>query len=158
MSSVSGTTVRGVVLQPLPRFEDIRGALTVAEVQTHIPFSIERLFLVYDVAHCEVRGEHAHRSLHQFLICVRGSCVVIVDDGERRQEYELDSPAFGLYVPPMTWSVQHKHTPDAVLLVLASAPYDAADYIRDYETFRRIGGSGNPAADYTGSDDISGTV
>jgi hypothetical protein len=130
--------VRGVVLQLLPHYEDMRGALTVAEVQRHIPFPIERLFLVYDVSSCEVRGEHAHRRLHQFLICVRGSCAVVVDDGEHRQEYLLDSPARGIYVPPMTWSVQHKHSPDAVLLVLASAPYDPTDYIHDYETFQHV--------------------
>jgi acetyltransferase-like isoleucine patch superfamily enzyme len=131
------TPVRGVVLQALPRFEDMRGALTVAEVQKHIPFPVARLFLVYDVSTREVRGEHAHRRLEQFLICIRGSCAVVADDGENRQEYLLDSPNCGLYLPPLIWSVQHKHSPDAMLLVVASAPYDPGDYIRDYELFRQ---------------------
>jgi UDP-2-acetamido-3-amino-2,3-dideoxy-glucuronate N-acetyltransferase len=130
--------VRGVVFQMLPRYEDHRGALTVAEIRQHIPFAIERLFLVYDVPGTDVRGEHAHRKLHQFLICARGSCSVLVDDGEHRHEYLLDSPTCGLYVPPMIWSVQHRHSRDALLLVLASAPYDPADYIRDYDTFRQL--------------------
>jgi hypothetical protein len=127
--------VRGVVLQSLPRFEDLNGKLTVAEVQTHVPFLIRRFFLVYDVLGREARGEHAHRDLHQFLVCVRGSCVVVADDGEHRQEFTLDTPDRGLYLPPMTWSVQHRHSPDAVLLVLASAPYDPTDYVHDYRTF-----------------------
>jgi UDP-2-acetamido-3-amino-2,3-dideoxy-glucuronate N-acetyltransferase len=130
--------VRGVEFRTLPHFEDLRGALTVAEIGTHIPFAIERLFLVYDVHGREVRGEHAHRRLHQFLICTRGSCTVVADDGEHRQEYLLDLPTRGLYLPPMIWSLQHKHTPDAVLLVLASARYDPEDYIRDYDQFREL--------------------
>jgi UDP-2-acetamido-3-amino-2,3-dideoxy-glucuronate N-acetyltransferase len=130
--------VRGVVFQTLPRFDDQRGALTVADIRQHIPFAIERLFLVYDVPGTDVRGEHAHRELHQFLVCARGSCTVLADDGEHRQEYLLDSPDLGLYLPPMTWSVQHKHSRDAVLMVAASAPYDPADYIRDYDTFQQL--------------------
>jgi len=130
--------VRGVTLYTLPRFEDARGVLTVADVRTHIPFAIERVFLVYDVRSAEVRGQHAHRTQHQFLICVRGSCVVLVDDGNRKQEFRLDAPTVGLYLPPMVWSLQHQHSPDATMLVLASAPYDPADYIRDYGTFLKL--------------------
>jgi dTDP-4-dehydrorhamnose 3,5-epimerase-like enzyme len=126
-----------VVLQALPRFADSRGALTVAEVEEHIPFPVQRVFLVFDVG-SGVRGEHAHRTLEQFLICVHGSCAVTVDDGDRREEYLLDSPARGLYVPPMIWSVQHSHSRNAVLLVVASAHYDPGDYIRDYEEFRKL--------------------
>jgi len=127
-----------VALYKLPRFEDARGVLTVAEIGAPIPFAIKRVFLVYDVPSPEVRGEHAHRTLHQFLICVRGSCLVVVDDGNERQEFRLDVPTLGLYLPPMVWSIQHQHSHDAMMLVLASAPYDPADYIRDYETFREL--------------------
>jgi UDP-2-acetamido-3-amino-2,3-dideoxy-glucuronate N-acetyltransferase len=137
LPSVKGP-VRGVVLQTLPRFEDRRGALAVAEIRQHIPFAVERLFLVYDVPGSDVRGEHAHRELHQFLICARGSCTVLVDDGEHRQEYLLDSPARGLYIPPMIWSVQHRHSADALMLVLASAAYDPEDYLHDYKTFQQL--------------------
>jgi len=137
LDTISGP-VRGVVFQTLPRFDDQRGALTVAEIRQHIPFAIERLFLVYDVPGSDVRGEHAHLNLHQFLVCARGSCTVLVDDGEHRQEFRLDSPDLGLYLPPMIWSVQHQHSRDAVLMVAASAPYDPADYIHDYDTFRQL--------------------
>jgi UDP-2-acetamido-3-amino-2,3-dideoxy-glucuronate N-acetyltransferase len=129
------TEVRGVTLHSLPRVDDMRGALTFAEFPAHLPFEVNRFFLVYDVPSREIRGEHAHRTLHQFLICVHGTCCVLADDGENRREFWLDSPSRGLYLPPMTWSVQYKHTPDAVLLVLASAAYDAKDYIRDYNEF-----------------------
>lgn len=138
--SVTQTDVRGVTFHNLPRVDDMRGALTFAEVQKHIPFEIKRFFLVYDVPSREIRGEHAHRELHQFLMCIHGSCSVIADDGATRREFRLDAPSFGLYLPPMTWSVQYKHTLDAVLLVFASAPYSAEDYIREYGEFARLTG------------------
>lgn len=137
-SPIISTEVRGVSLHRLPRVEDMRGALTVAEVQEHVPFLIQRFFLTYEVPTKEVRGEHAHRTLHQFLMCVHGSCCVIADDGANRREFRLSEPTTALYLPPLTWSVQYKHSSDAVLLVVASAPYDAQDYIRDYEEFREI--------------------
>ena len=91
--------------------------------------------MVFDVPNKEVRGEHAHRECHQFLICVRGSCAVVADDAMRRIEVVLDAPNRGMYLPPGTWGVQYKYSADALLLVFASHPYDATDYIRDYATF-----------------------
>jgi dTDP-4-dehydrorhamnose 3,5-epimerase-like enzyme len=135
--AVTGTEVRGVALYQWPVAQDMRGSLVFAEAHKHVPFEVKRLFLVYAVPSREVRGEHAHHTLHQFLVCVHGSCSVIADDGTSRGEFLLDNPSRGLYLPPMTWSIQYKYTPDAVLLVLASAPYDAQDYIRDYNQFRK---------------------
>ena len=129
------TEVKGVVMYSMPRVDDMRGALTFAETQSNIPFEIKRFFLVYEVPSSEVRGEHAHRTLHQFLICVHGTCSVVADDGTNRREFLLDSPSRGLYLPPKTWSVQYKQTRDAVLLVLCSDVYDAQEYIREYDAF-----------------------
>ena len=83
----------------------------------------------------EVRGEHAHRRCKQFLVCVRGQFSVVADDGQQRVEVSLDSPNRGLYLPPMTWGIQYKHSADAVMLVFASDHYDASDYIRSYDQF-----------------------
>lgn len=127
--------VRGVRLARAPLIEDLRGNLTAREVGKDLPFSPRRCFVVFDVPSKEVRGEHAHRECEQFLVCLRGSMAVVCDDGERRQEIVLDSPELGLYLPPMVWATQYKYTPDSMLLVLASDPYDPDDYIRDYERF-----------------------
>jgi UDP-2-acetamido-3-amino-2,3-dideoxy-glucuronate N-acetyltransferase len=117
-------------------FSDLRGKLTAGELPGDaVPFEPRRWFLVYDVPSREVRGEHAHRVCHQFLICVSGQVNVAVDDGEKREEVVLDAPTVGLYVPPRVWASQYRYDDDAVLLVLASHPYDSADYIREYETF-----------------------
>ncbi len=127
--------VEGVSLTKLPMIQDLRGSLSVGEISRHIPFPIKRYFIVYDVASKEVRGEHAHKQCHQFLVCVKGSVSVVVDDGTQRQEFLLDRPQLGLHIPPMVWGIQYKYSADAVLMVLASEVYEAEDYIRDYQEF-----------------------
>lgn len=131
------TQVSGVTLHHMPRVVDIRGSLTVGEFDRSIPFAVKRYFMVFAVPSMETRGEHAHRVCHQFLICVRGSCAVVADDGTHRQEFLLDRPDVGVHLPPMVWGIQYKYSADAVLLVYASHYYDNADYIRDYAEFRQ---------------------
>jgi acetyltransferase-like isoleucine patch superfamily enzyme/dTDP-4-dehydrorhamnose 3,5-epimerase-like enzyme len=132
------TNVRGVTIHHFPLIPDIRGSLTVGEFENQIPFIPKRYFMVFDVPSKETRGEHTHRKCHQFLICVRGSCAVLADDGESRTEVLLDTPSMGIYLPPLVWGVQYKYSTDAVLLVFASHSYDAADYIRDYSEFVQL--------------------
>jgi UDP-2-acetamido-3-amino-2,3-dideoxy-glucuronate N-acetyltransferase len=119
----------------LPRIVDLRGGLSFGEYDKHLPFPPKRYFVIFEVPSIEVRGEHAHREQHQFLVCLKGSCSVVLDDGKGRDEVVLDSPDIGLYLPPMVWGIQYKYTTDAVLLVLVSDVYDADDYIRDYDLF-----------------------
>lgn len=128
--------VRGVHLRRFEGYSDLRGHLAVGEMPNDgIPFEPKRWFVVYDVPGREVRGEHAHRSCHQLLICVHGQVKVAVDDGESRAEVDLDDPTLGIYVPPLVWASQFGYEPGSVLLVLASDPYDPDDYIRDYQGF-----------------------
>jgi acetyltransferase-like isoleucine patch superfamily enzyme len=136
-AQVVATDVRGVTQHRLTVARDMRGSLAVAEFERHVPFRVRRSFFVFDVPSRETRGEHAHRLCHQFLVCLRGSCAVVCDDGGARQEFLLDTPALGLHLPPLVWGIQYKYTPDALLAVLASEPYDPADYIRDYDEFLR---------------------
>jgi UDP-2-acetamido-3-amino-2,3-dideoxy-glucuronate N-acetyltransferase len=135
-AQMRASSVRGVDVYELPEFEDMRGMLSAGEFGKPLPFEIKRYFLVYGVQSQEVRGEHAHRRLHQFLICVHGQCHIVADDGENREEFVLDRPTIGVHIPPMVWATQYKYSADAVLLVLASDVYDAADYIRDYHEFQ----------------------
>ncbi len=130
--------VRGVELRRLTRAVDMRGSLAAGEVGRELPFVPQRCFMVYDVPSAEVRGEHAHRQCAQFLVCVHGQVSALVDDGRERAQYRLDRPDIGLYIAPMIWGTQFRYSADAVLLVLASHPYDAADYIRDYAEFQAL--------------------
>ena len=132
---VTKTGVRGVTLHRMKHVYDMRGNLTAGEFPRDIPFEVKRYFIVHDVPSTETRGEHAHRTCHQFLICVHGSCSVVADDGTHRQEFLLDRPDLGLHLPPLIWGIQYKYSADAVLLVFASEHYDAAEYVRDYNEF-----------------------
>ena len=132
--------MRGVTVHHFPLIPDLRGHLTVGEFERQIPFVPKRYFMVFGVPNREVRGEHAHLACHQFLVCPRGDCSVVADDGVSKIEVLLDAPNKGLHLPPMTWGIQYKHSPDAVLLVFASHFYDAADYVREYADFLDIVG------------------
>ncbi|MFS2005423.1 WxcM-like domain-containing protein [Duganella sp. CT11-25] len=133
--SVVPLGVGGVTLHRFKFLQDPRGDLSVGEFDKEIPFLPKRYFLVMNVPSDKTRGEHAHRQCHQFLVCVKGSCAVVVDDLDQRCEVQLDSPDLGVYLPPMTWGIQYKYSSDAVLLVFASDYYAADDYIRDYDEF-----------------------
>lgn len=128
-------TARGAGLVRLPKIVDLRGALSFGEIGAHLPFTPQRFFVVYDVPSEEVRGEHAHRACHQFLVCLKGAVTIVLDDGQARDEVRLDTPQVGLHIPPMVWGIQYRFSADAVMLVLASDTYDAADYIRNYDEF-----------------------
>jgi UDP-2-acetamido-3-amino-2,3-dideoxy-glucuronate N-acetyltransferase len=109
--------------------------LIINDFETDLPFAPRREFYVRGVSQGNVRGAHAHKTCHQFMICVNGACSVSLDDGARRSEVRLESASMGLHVQPGVWSMQFNHTPDAVLIVLASHPYDADDYLHDYSAF-----------------------
>ena len=119
-------------------FPDLRGNLFVAEFQNQIPFTPKRFFMISDVPNSKIRGEHAHLECKQFLICVRGSCLVSLDNNKMQDEVLLNRPNIGLYIPPMIWASQLMYSDDAILLVFASDHYDNSDYIRNYEDFKKI--------------------
>lgn len=130
--------ITSVKLIEHPLIKDLRGDLTVGEFEKHVPFPVKRYFMVLNVPGREVRGEHAHKECHQYLLCVKGSISVTVDDGVHRDEYTLNSPNVGLYLPPMVWGEQYNYTDDAIMLVFASHYYDTADYVRDYKEFVKM--------------------
>jgi hypothetical protein len=119
----------------LPRITDPRGNLTFIEGKNHLPFSIARIYYLYDVPGGATRGGHAHRKLEQFIIAVSGSFDVILDDGKRRETISLRRSYYGLYLSNLTWRELDNFSSGSVCLVLASEPFQETDYIRDYETF-----------------------
>ena len=141
-STTPSPSPRSKSLVQLNKATDMRGSLVVAEFGTDLPFVPQRFFIVYDVPSRDVRGEHAHRKCEQFLVCIKGAVRAVTDDGTSREEFLLDSPDLGLHMPAMTWGTQYAYTPDAVLAVFASLPYDPGDYIRTYSEFRHISAGG----------------
>lgn len=126
---------------------DERGSLIAIEQGAELPFDIRRVYYIFGTAENAARGFHAHQRLQQLAICVAGSCTMILDDGTQRVRVPLDRPDRGLHIGSPIWREMVDFSPDCVLLVLASAPYETADYIRDYDEFRRVIArqTGNPS-------------
>lgn len=114
---------------------DWRGQLVALEENKNIPFSVKRVYFMYDTLENVTRGKHAHVKLQQILFCVAGACTIRLDDGNEKVEVRLDQPSRGLLIGPGVWREMYDFTPGAVLMVLASEYYDESDYIRDYEVF-----------------------
>jgi dTDP-4-dehydrorhamnose 3,5-epimerase-like enzyme len=119
----------------LPKFEDPRGNLSFIEEHNHIPFKIERTYWIYDVPGGEVRGGHAFKKQHEFIIALSGSFDVTVDDGQDKETFSLNRSYYGLYVPSGLWRQMQNFSTNSVALVLSSTHYDAEDYIFDYKDF-----------------------
>ncbi|MBW7923418.1 MAG: WxcM-like domain-containing protein [Burkholderiaceae bacterium] len=119
----------------LPRISDPRGNLTFIEGDRHVPFTIRRVYYLYDVPGGAERGGHAHRHLEQLIVAMSGSFDVVLDDGTNRTRFHLNRSYNGLYVCPMTWRELDNFSSGSVCMVLASRPYEESDYYRDYERF-----------------------
>jgi hypothetical protein len=122
----------------LPKIEDQRGSLTFLQPGQPLPFEIQRVYYLYDVPGGAERGAHAHKNLHQFIIAISGSFDVILDDGREIKRFHLNRPYFGLYVCPMMWRMLDNFSSGSVCLVMASAKYDEADYIRNKAEFLNL--------------------
>lgn len=123
-------------LLTFPKIADPRGNLTFIEGQRHVPFDIKRVYYLYDVPGGAERGGHAHRNLHQVLVAMSGSFDVVLDDGNMEIRYHLNRSYYGLYLCPMIWRTMDNFSSGSVCMVLASEPYEEADYYRDYDIFR----------------------
>ena len=119
----------------LPKISDPRGNLTFIEGDVHIPFDIKRVYYLYDVPGGADRGAHGHARLQQFVVAMSGSFDVILDDGFDNKIIQMNRSYYGLYISPMMWRDITNFSSGAVLMVLASEPYDESDYFRDYGEF-----------------------
>lgn len=117
---------------------DERGQLIALEAMKDIPFQIKRVYYMYDTREGVHRGFHAHKNLKQILICIHGSCKILLDNGIEKKIVSLEKPYEGLFVDNDIWREMYDFSSDAVLLVFASEYYDEVDYIRDYDEFLKI--------------------
>ncbi len=128
-------TLNNASILPLPRIFDDRGNLSFIEAQRHIPFQIARAYWIYDVPGGEKRGGHAFRTGEEFLIALSGSFDVEVDNGGEPQRFPLNRSYMGLHIPAMNWRTLDNFSTNSVCLVLASTPYEEADYLYDYSEY-----------------------
>jgi dTDP-4-dehydrorhamnose 3,5-epimerase-like enzyme len=119
----------------LPKIADSRGNLTFVEGGNQVPFTIQRVYYLYDVPGGAERGGHAHKGLQQLIIAMSGSFDVVLDDGKNKKRVHLNRSYQGLYVCPMIWRELDNFSSGSVCMVLASNLYDESDYHRDYQEF-----------------------
>lgn len=129
------TTVYDCTIVDLPKIHNAAGNITAINNEQAIPFSIRRVYYLYDVPGGEVRGGHAHRELHQLIVAGSGSFDLQVSDGRIKRTFQLNRPDYGLYLPPGLWRELDNFSSGSICLVLASEVYQAADYLRSYEDF-----------------------
>ena len=131
-------TVFDCSLIELTRIQNRSGNITAIENNIEIPFSIKRIFYLYDIPGGESRGAHAHKECHQFLIAASGSFEVQLDDGKVKKKVILNQPYRGLHIPPGIWASEVNFSSGSICLVLASHNYEENDYIRSYKIFKKL--------------------
>jgi dTDP-4-dehydrorhamnose 3,5-epimerase-like enzyme len=131
-------TLDQVKFLELPKVEDDRGNLSFIEENNHIPFKIERSYLIYDVPGGEIRGGHAYHVLQEFIVALSGSFDVILDDGKNKMKVTLNRSYNGVFVPNGIWRSLENFSTNSLCMILASEKYSEKDYIRDYDNYKKM--------------------
>lgn len=131
-------SIRKCKLIDFPKISDARGNISFIEENRQIPFKIKRIYYLYDVPSGATRGGHAHKVMEQIIIALSGSFNVTLDDGYTKKSFFLNRPHYGLYIPPGVWRELEDFSSNSVALSLVSTLFDEGDYIRDYETFKKM--------------------
>ena len=129
------STVYDCSIIELDKHHHEKGNITVVENDISVPFSIKRVYYLYDVPGGESRGGHAHKGLYQLIVAASGSFTVTLDDGKVKRTFLLNRPYQALMVVPGIWRTLDDFSSGSVCLVLASECYTEEDYIRDYDEF-----------------------
>lgn len=135
-------TITDCKIVELPKFLDVRGNLSFAEQNNHIPFEIKRTYWIYDVPGGEARGGHAFRENQEFVIALSGAFDVVVDDGEQKKTFTLNRSYYGLYIPKGLWRTMENFSTNSLALEFGSIHYDEQDYIREYGDFLKLKNDG----------------
>lgn len=129
------SSIYDCVILPLSKIHNRAGNITIIESETNIPFSVKRIYYLYDIPGGEARGGHAHKELYQLIVAASGSFDVLLDDGQNKKVVTLNRPDYGLMIIPGIWRELIEFSSGAICLVLASHKYDKNDYIRGYNDF-----------------------
>ena len=130
--------IEKVKIIDLPKILDSRGNLSFLESNIHVPFEIKRIYWIYDVPGGEIRGSHAFKKSHEFIIALSGSFDVVLNDGKKEAKHSLNRSYYGLYVPNMLWRRVENFSTNALALIVSSIPYDQNDYIRNFNEYKKL--------------------
>jgi hypothetical protein len=130
--------IKGVQMVDLPKIKDSRGNLSFFENSTQIPFNIKRTYWIYDVPGGEIRGSHAFKESHEFIVALSGSFDVVLHNGEHEVKYSLNRSYSGLYVPNLIWRRLENFSTNSLALIVSNIGYNEHDYIRDFDEFKKV--------------------
>jgi dTDP-4-dehydrorhamnose 3,5-epimerase-like enzyme len=130
--------IKGVKIIDLPKIKDPRGNLSFFENSNQIPFDIKRTYWIYDVPGGEIRGSHALKESHEFIVALSGSFDVVLHDGEKEVKFNLNRSYYGLYVPNLLWRRVENFSTNSLALIVSSIPYNSNDYIRDFDEYKKL--------------------
>jgi len=130
--------IKGVKIIDLPKIKDSRGNLSFFENSNQIPFDIKRTYWIYDVPGGEIRGSHAFKESHEFIVALSGSFDVVLHDGEKEVKFNLNRSYYGLYVPNLLWRRVENSSTNSLALIVSSIPYNSNDYIRDFDEYKKL--------------------
>lgn len=130
--------MEGVKIIELPKILDKRGNLSFFENSKQIPFDIKRTYWIYDVPGGELRGGHAFKNSHEFIIALSGSFDIVLNDGNKEVKYSLNRSYFGIYIPGLLWRRLENFSTNSLVLIVSSISYDQNDYIRDFDEFKTM--------------------
>ena len=130
--------IKGVKFIDLPKIKDVRGNLSFFENSNQIPFDIKRTYWIYDVPGGEIRGSHAFKESHEFIVALSGSFDVVLHDGKQEVKYSLSRSYTGLYVPNLIWRRLDNFSTNSLALIVSNIDYNEKDYIRDFDEFKKI--------------------
>jgi dTDP-4-dehydrorhamnose 3,5-epimerase-like enzyme len=133
-------------------YKKLINLITVPEIATdgnlcqlqspEIPFEIKRVYFIYGVSEGSVRGGHTHKETIQALFCIKGSIMIVLDDGKSKEKIVLNKPNIGVLLEPGVWHEMQDFQKDTILLILASEKHEPADYVRSYEDFLKTYSNG----------------
>ena len=122
----------------LPEFVDERGGLCSVTGHESVPFAIERAYWITGIPATAYRGGHAHRSVSEMIVAVSGSFRVRWEGANGEDEVLLMAPNEAIVLPPLVWRRLDEFSPGSTCLVLASGPFDPAEYVDDRDEFLRL--------------------
>jgi len=128
-------TVEDCVIVSLPKIHNCQGNITALNNGIDLPFSVERVYYLYDVPSSSTRGGHAHCELEQYVVAASGSFVFTLNDGTSSRKVFLNNPSQALHIKKGIWREMEDFSGGSICLVLASMIYTEEDYIRNFDEF-----------------------
>jgi hypothetical protein len=71
-------------------------------------------------------------------VALSGSLDVVLHNGNEELKFSLNRSYYGLYIPKMYWRRLENFSTNSLALNVSDRAYDAMDYIRDFEEFKKL--------------------